>query len=145
MVSAIRSVLNLFSGRRQRQLARTRKALNETEFVQQIADQGGDRIAAVAMWGFLKEWGYRDKFTPYPTDDFDSLFGIDVEEVEDLLIKVLKDLNVSMPSQKLIDAIGPVNTPLRVALLVARCQGETGTKENGKTVTRTGQTRTDPN
>jgi hypothetical protein len=119
----LKQVLGLPFSFRQKSLAGNRKALSETEFVQQIAEQGGDGVAAAAIWRFLKEWGYEDGFTPYPTDSLGSVFGIAEEELEvDLILGILRELNLATPSQKVIDDFGVVDTPLRVALLIARCR-----------------------
>jgi hypothetical protein len=123
MSNLMKKLLGLPFSLRQKRLAGDRMALGEPEFVQQIAEQGGDRMAAGVIWRFLRDWGYEDGFTPYPTDNLGSVFGIAEEELEtDLVIGVLRELNIPMPTQELVDEFGAVDTPLRVALLVARCR-----------------------
>ncbi|MGE5833238.1 MAG: hypothetical protein ACM4AI_02040 [Acidobacteriota bacterium] len=108
---------------RQRHLARDRKALTETEFVRRIMDQGGDPDAAISAWGRLRDWGYEEGFTPYPEDSLGSVFGITEEEKdEDLVLSILKELDVPVPSQETINGFGKVETLLQIAKFVAFCR-----------------------
>jgi hypothetical protein len=93
--------------------------LTESEFVQRILEQGGDHMAAVAVWGRLREWCFVEGFTPYPGDSLAWVFGIAEEELdEDLILGILTELNLQPPNEQLLKDFGPVDTPLRVALLV---------------------------
>lgn len=97
--------------------------LNETEFVQQIVHEGGDRDAASSLWKRLKDWGYENGFTPHPTDSLHWTFGIAEEEKdEDLILDILNELNVVVPNRETIHGFGPVETPLAVAKFVAFCR-----------------------
>jgi hypothetical protein len=111
-----------FSGRQAR-LAQKREALNEAEFVRRIADEGGDRDAATVLWTKLLNLRYPDNFTPYPSDSLLKVFGIAEEELdEDLILAILKELNVRPPSKELLSQFGAIDTPLRVAQLIALCR-----------------------
>jgi len=71
----------------------------------------------------LKDWTYSDAFTPYPADDLQNVFGIAEEELdEELILGILLELNVPLPSEESRQSIGPVQTPLQVASFVARCR-----------------------
>lgn len=118
----LKNLLSLPFSARQRRLARNRPPLSETAFVEHIAEQGGDEMAAVALWRHLREWAV-DDFTPYPTDSLGSVFGIAEEELdEDLILGILRELNVPTPSSEMLSQFGAVDTPLRVAQLVALCR-----------------------
>lgn len=119
----LKNLLGLPFSSRQRRLAQKRQALSETEFVQRIADQGGDALAAAALWSRLKDWTYVNDFTPYPTDRLGSVFGIAEEELdEDLILGILRELNVPTPSNEFLSEFGVIDTPIRVAQLVALCR-----------------------
>jgi hypothetical protein len=121
--SLLQTLLALPLSVRQKRLTRGRKALTAAEFVQQITDQGGDRDAAVLIWRHLADWGYVAGFTPYPTDNLPSVFGIDEEELdEDLILSILTELKLPVPSQEFLAQFGSVDTPLRVAELAAQCR-----------------------
>jgi hypothetical protein len=123
MSKVIKNLLGFPFSSRQGRLARERQALSETEFVQRIVGQGGDALAAAALWRRLKEWTCVNDFTPYPTDSLGSVFGIAEEELdEDLLLGILRELGLSTPSNELLSEFGVVDTPLRVAQLVAQCR-----------------------
>ena len=125
--SHIKYLLGLPFSHRQSRLAQARRPLTETEFVQQITDQAGDRDAAVAVWKRLKDWGYQESFTPYPTDSLGSVFGIAEEEKdEDLILSILKELDIPVPSQQTIESFGAVQSPLQVAKFVAFCRMQGG-------------------
>jgi hypothetical protein len=108
---------------RQKRLARRRPALTEMEFVTQVTEQGGDSTASVALWRMLRDWIYVPEFTPYPNDSLGSVFGIAEEELdEDLILGILRELELAVPSSQTILDFGAVDTPLRVAVLVALCR-----------------------
>jgi hypothetical protein len=111
---------------RQRRLARFRSPLTESDFVKSITEFGGDRMAAVVLWRRLKDWTSVRDFTPYPGDSLGFVFGIAEEELdEDLILDVLKELAVPIPTQAQLSAFGPIDTPLRIAQLVAFCRRST--------------------
>jgi hypothetical protein len=96
---------------------------NKSEFVQQITSQGGDGPTAESLWERLKDCIYTDAFTPYPTDDLQAIFGITDEELdEDLVLAILREEKVSIPTEEILSDFGPTWTPLQVALLVKRCR-----------------------
>jgi hypothetical protein len=91
--------------------------------VRQIIDQGGDPDAAIAVWSRLRDWRYDENFTPYPKDSLGSVYGIAEEEKdEDLILSILKELDVPIPSQEAINDFGEVETPLQIARFVAFCR-----------------------
>jgi hypothetical protein len=74
----------------------------------------------------LKEWTVVPDFTPYPGDSSGSVFGIAEEELdEDLILSMLRELAVPIPTKAQVSAFGPVDTPLRIAQLVALCRRST--------------------
>jgi hypothetical protein len=108
---------------RQARLAQKREALNEEEFVRRIAHDGGDRDAATVLWTKLVNSRYPDNFTPYPSDSLLKVFGIAEEELdEDLILAILNELNVRPPSKEVLSQFGVIDTPLRVAQLIALCR-----------------------
>lgn len=123
MTRIIEKVFGVPFSWRQRRLARNRTALNREQFVERITREGGDRAAAGALWTRLKDWTYSDDFTPYPSDDLQAVYGIAEEELdEDLILALLRELNVDPPNPEFLRDFGAVRTPFQVALLVARCR-----------------------
>jgi hypothetical protein len=123
MNGIIKDILGLPFSWRQRRLAKHRRALKQSEFVQQITSQGGDGPTAESLWERLKDCIYTDAFTPYPTDDLQAIFGITDEELdEDLVLAILREEKVSIPTEEILSDFGPTWTPLQVALLVKRCR-----------------------
>lgn len=123
MSNVLKNLFGVPFNLRQSRLARSRQALSETEFVQRITDQGGDREAALALWTTLKDWTCASDFTPYPTDSLGWVFGIAEEELdEDLVLGILRRLDVTVPNNELLAEFGAIDTPLRVAQLVALCR-----------------------
>lgn len=123
LLKGLQNLLALPISLRQLRLARSRQALCEVEFVQQIADCGGDIDAAKILWRELKDWTCVDGFTAYPGDSLGSVFGMAEEELdEDLVLGILNELNIAIPSQEFVSAFGVVDTPLQVATFVARCR-----------------------
>jgi hypothetical protein len=123
MVSTIQKLLMLPITLRQRRLARARQRLTASEFVQRIVDQGGDEAAAVILWNHLEDWCVADGFTPHPSDNLGWVFGLGAEELdEDLILRMLEDLHVPIPTWEFLEEFGVIDTPLRVAQLVARCR-----------------------
>jgi hypothetical protein len=108
---------------RQKRLTRSRVSLTEPEFVQSITEQGGDDAAASSLWKRLNEAKHVAEFTPYPSDDLGVVFGIAEEERDqDLILDMLNELGIRIPTAAQLSAFGPVDTPLRVAQLVASCR-----------------------
>jgi hypothetical protein len=116
-------LFNLLQVRKQQRLARTRKGIDEEEFVRRVAELAGDSQAARWVWRHLKEWGYASGFTPYPNDDLGSVFGIGEEGLdEDLVLTLLLELKVPVPDNEFLQEFGVVDTPLRVVQLVTLCR-----------------------
>lgn len=101
-------------------MARSRRPISEKQFVEQIVREGGDSTAAARIWNRLKDGIYNSDFTPYPSDRFDSVFGILEEELdEDLVFALFNELGVPLPSREFLAQFGAVDTPLRLAQLIA--------------------------
>jgi hypothetical protein len=116
----IQRLLALPFSLRQNRIANVRPALNEHEFVAQVSKAGGDKRAALLVYQKLGEWIYADGFTPYPEDHLGKLYGIADEELdEDLILDVLHQAGASPPNAEQIAAFGVIDTPLRIAQLVA--------------------------
>jgi hypothetical protein len=123
----IRTLLGLPFSDRQKRRGRQRKPLDEAEFVREIMVGGGDRAAAILVWKKLQDWVCAENFTPYPSDNLENVFGIAEEELdEDLILSILQELSVPPPSDEALSVFGRIDTPLRVAQLVARCRAEKG-------------------
>ena len=119
----MQKVLGLPFTLRQKRLAKQREPLNETDFVEEIANCHGDRAAAALVWAHLQDWVYVEAFTPHPADDFGAVVGIADEELdEDLILGMFQRLNVPLPDKEFLVGFGPVRTPLLLARLVAQCR-----------------------
>jgi hypothetical protein len=105
-------------------LATKRHALTQLKFIERIRDQGGDAAAAASLWRrLMAEWIYAENFHPEPTDDLSTTFGIAEEELdEDLILSILRELNIDPPPHQFVKGFGPIATPLQVAQFIARCR-----------------------
>ena len=91
--------------------------------MQHIVDQGGDAAAAAFVWNTLQDFVVVPSFTPHPTDSLEAVFGIAEEELdEDMILTLLADLGISIPDQEDVSSFGVIDTPLQVALFIARCR-----------------------
>ena len=119
----IGSWLRFHLGYRQRRLARERKPMSKTDFVEDIASTGGLPEAAERVWDAIDDFGTEPGFSLYPDDDLLRIIGIAEEDLEDdVIIKTCNDLGLSIPSQELVDRLGTINTPRDVVRLVSKCQ-----------------------
>lgn len=117
---------------RQRRLAASRPALSQDEFVTRIQERGGDSEAASLIWTHLHEWGLEESFTPYPTDDLLSVFGIAEDELDtDLIAAILTRFDLPLPTTELLKEFGDVGTPLQVARLVSEMRRRAGRAQEG--------------
>ncbi|MGI4720473.1 MAG: hypothetical protein ACRYGO_05110 [Janthinobacterium lividum] len=88
--------------------------------------QGADEDAAIFIRNYLLDWIYVPGFTPYPEDKFSYIYGIAEEELdEDLILMILRCLNVKLPRMDQLTPYGVVDTPIQVALLVRRARLQT--------------------
>jgi hypothetical protein len=109
--------------RRQLHLAKGRNAIDESGFVGEIVEKGGDYVAAVSLWKRLNECKTVDHLTPYPTDSLETVYGLADEDLDDdLVLDLFKELRVPVPSTEVLHEFGQIDTPLQVAQLVARCR-----------------------
>jgi hypothetical protein len=117
-----------FSGR-QKRLAESRPAMCEADFVSSIEQRNGDGQAARAIWQKLRDWCYDPSFAPGPEDDLEYVFGIAEEELdEDIILDIFKALRLEVPGEAEVKAFGDVDTPLRIAQLVAQSRGRSAFK-----------------
>ena len=118
--SIIQSILALPFSKRQKRLLARRSALSMSDFIRQICAAGGDKEAAEIIYAKLQDCIYVDGFTPYPNDSLGSIFGIAEEELdEDIILDILNQLNLALPSPDLVASFGPIDTPAGVAKLVS--------------------------
>lgn len=116
----IQKVLAFPFGARQRALTRNRRPLSLFEFTEAIASAGGDPQAAPLIHEKLQDWIYQEDFTPYPDDSLGLVFGIAEEELdEDLIIDLFLQLDVPIPAEDEMMSLGPIDTAVDVARLVA--------------------------
>ncbi|NIJ35375.1 hypothetical protein FHR22_000024 [Sphingopyxis panaciterrae] len=102
---------------RQAVLSRKRLPLSETEFCEIVHQSGGHKEAALFIWNYLEDWIYIRNFTPYPDDDFQSIYGIAEEERdEDLILRLLESVGLSQNSSEIYFVSDPANP-----LSLARC------------------------
>lgn len=120
MISEIlKSIFSMPFNLRQKRLTQSRDPLSKSKFVQQIVDNDGDMEAAEIIHQMLQDWIYVNEFTPYPTDNLETVFGIAEEELdEDIIQGILNQLNVATPSKTCIDSLGSVNTSIKIAKLI---------------------------
>lgn len=87
--------------------------MGESDFVQRITAEGGDRNAACLIRKRLLDWIYVSGFTPYPEDELSQIYGIAEEELdEDLILGILRHLKLNPPTAEALRALGTINTPI---------------------------------
>jgi hypothetical protein len=97
-----------------------RVALSKSKFIDAISRLGGDAEAADILYSKLQDWIYAEDFTAYPEDNLGSVFGIAEEELdEDLILDIINELGLAVPTQAQMREFGPVETALDVARLAA--------------------------
>ena len=112
---------------RQQRLARKRRPMDESEFVQSIASDGGDDEAARLLYRALLDWVYVDGFSPRPADKLSVVYGIAEEELdEDLIRNIFQQLELNLPKFETIKEFGKIDTPVQIAQLIryVRLNGE---------------------
>jgi hypothetical protein len=118
--SFIQSILALPFSKRQKRLLARRAALSSGDFIRQICAARGDKAAAEIIYAKLQDWIFVEGFTPYPNDSLCSIFGIAEEELdEDIILDILNQLNLLIPSPDLVAGFGPIDTPAEIARLIS--------------------------
>lgn len=108
---------------RQKKLAASRSPIDKAQFVSRILAEGGDEQAAEMVWDALLADRVVESLTPYPDDSLGHVYGIAEEELdEDLIARILKELNLPMPDRNLVDRFGVIDSPRRVAQFVSECR-----------------------
>ena len=102
-----RYIVRLPWSERQRQLAAKRPRMTKDQFVAQSGTTELGMRAAALLWEELQPWRAWDSFTPYPYDDFGEVFGLGEGELdEDIILQILRALNVPTPGDHEIAMIG---------------------------------------
>ena len=115
----VQFILALPISLRQKNLAKVRPPMNETEFVAEVIKMGGDEEAALLIHRELCDWVCAKGFTPYPDDNLLRIYGMADEELdEDLILDMLERFGLPIPDQELIDDFGAMDTPTDVARLI---------------------------
>ena len=97
--------------------------MNKEQFVAQISARDGDPSAAKLLWDAIVPDWVVDGFTPYPDDSLERVYGIAEEEKdEDLILRILNELDVPVPSDDFVESYGVVDSPLSIAKFVAQCR-----------------------
>jgi hypothetical protein len=124
-VKIMRSILALPFNVRQMRLKETRLPLTQEEFVKQVLSKGGDQEAALIVFQRLKDWIYVKGFSPYPEDNLVQVYGIAEEELdEDLILDLLHQLEIRVPTETKVLEFGRIDTPLKVAQFVSLARAE---------------------
>ena len=132
----IKSLLELPLRRRQRELASSRAPMARQTFIDLTASTDVGRAAAAMLWDKLSSLKVCEEFTPYPSDDLLSTFGVAEEDLDvDVITDIAKSLSRSVPDQATVEIFRAVATPAHVVRLIEATPAAVG--ESVSTVTRT--------
>jgi len=108
---------------RQRRAMQGRAGFERDAFVEDIASGAFEREIAEELWDHLMEFVCVDAFQPHPDDELGYVYGIDEEELdEDLLLKLLTDHGIPIPSAEQVRPFGPVSTPRKAVKFLSACR-----------------------
>jgi hypothetical protein len=112
---------------RQRKLAASRPPIGKEEFVSMVSTEDADRQAVERIWEALVADRVDEGFAPYPDDSLGHVYGIAEEELdEDLIARVLKDLDIPIPDRDFTKRFGVIDSPRRVAQFISECRRSVG-------------------
>ena len=112
----IQFLLGLPFSHRQRKLAASRPSIEKEQFVSMISLDSADRSTAEKVWDALATCRVDEAFAPYPDDSLEHVYGIAEEELDqDLIARILKDLDLPIPDREFTLRFGVVDSPRRVA------------------------------
>lgn len=110
---------------RQRKALRDRSSVSRDSFAAAIAEDGFEREAAFHLWDILVAESLIDNFRPLPDDDFHYMYGLAEEDLdEDVIMRLLSEFKLPLPSPKLVERIGPINSPRLLMSLIREIQSE---------------------
>ena len=119
---ALKSFLEMpFSGR-QRKLASTRPQTSKANFIEGAAATDLGRIAAASLWDRLNEIKVVQEFSPSPEDDLFKVYGLAEEDLdEDVVLSLIEEVGVTVPTKERLDRFGVVKTPRDIVRLIEAC------------------------
>ncbi len=115
----LRSILEMPFSTRQRKLAASRSPMDKEDFIQLVASSDVGRRAGSLLWDKLNSVKVRKELTPYPDDDLLRVYGLADEDLdEDVVLRIIEELEVPVPDHDDLEAFGPVKTPCDVVRLI---------------------------
>lgn len=76
-----------------------------------------------AVVGFEFCTTLRTNHSRVPSDRLGTVYGIAEQELDaDVILSIFRDLNIAPPSNRFLAEFGVVDTPIRIAQLVATCR-----------------------
>lgn len=118
-----RFILGLPFSLRQKRLAAARPKIDKEQFISLITKEGADKKTAGTIWEVLIADRIDENFAPYPDDSLGRVYGIAEEELDqDLIVRVLKELNIPIPDHDYTQRFGVIDSPRRVAEFVDDCR-----------------------
>jgi hypothetical protein len=113
--------------RRHLALARKRRAIGEGEFVTMMAFAGVSGTTSRFLWQELKPF-YHSPLKPLPTDKLESLIGIDLTEIEGIVVRFWSSMRGNDPRP----STAPVGPDPTVAELGRHCDLLAGWSVQGR-------------
>lgn len=119
----IRFIFGLPFSLRQKRLAATRPHIDKEQFISLMTKEGADQQVAGKIWDALVADRIDENFAPYPDDSLGRIYGIAEEELDqDLIARILKELNIPIPDYDFTHRFGVVDSPRRVAEFIGECR-----------------------
>ncbi|TAK52189.1 MAG: hypothetical protein EPO25_14295 [Gammaproteobacteria bacterium] len=116
----IQFLLGLPFSYRQKKLTAGRPSIGQEQFVSMISTDSADRSTAEKIWDALVACRIDNNFAPYPDDSLGRVYGIAEEELDqDLIARILKDLDLPIPDRDFTERFGVIDSPRRVAKFVS--------------------------
>lgn len=104
---------------RQKDLAESRDAWTEHEFLDYFAESGVAHGITRAVWEALGQEADPEGFTPRPTDNLLQVYGLADDDLDDLILAVLERCGCRVPPPSETEKMDPVLTVADMVIFVA--------------------------
>jgi hypothetical protein len=130
MMKSLAFFLQIPFSRRQHKARAGRDDVTRERFIAALAADDVEMLAAGILWDKLVEVAVVPDFRPEPEDDFTYLYGLADEDLdEDIIMGLLNELELPLPSIKTVGGIGPIKSPrLLMSLVGAARRAANGSK-----------------
>jgi hypothetical protein len=110
LLAMVKCVVEWPLARSQRRLVKERIPISEAMFLAHFQRAGIDGGVAAAAWRVLRSEALVDGFTRAPEDDLEQVFKIAEEDLDDMVLALLRECQCRIPPPGETDAMAPVRT-----------------------------------